>query len=83
MERFVFTEDLQEQKVGWMIIGAMTGAGSERHKPQREWVDFLAQTATEKGVPVLMKDSLVPIVGEENMLREFPWAQRSGEAQER
>ena len=24
-------------------------------------------------VPVFMKDSLVPIMGEENMRREFPW----------
>ena len=26
-----------------------------------------------RGVPVFMKDSLLPVVGEENMRREFPW----------
>lgn len=25
------------------------------------------------GIPVFMKESLAPIVGEENMRREFPW----------
>ena len=28
-----------------------------------------------ESIPVFMKDSLVPIVGEDNMIREFPWGE--------
>lgn len=27
----------------------------------------------DKPKAVFMKDSLIPIIGEENMLRQFPW----------
>lgn len=36
-------------------------------------IDNICRAANQVGVPVFMKDSLVPIVGEENMRREFPW----------
>lgn len=36
-------------------------------------VEALARDAADTAVPVFMKDSLGPIVGEENMLRELPW----------
>lgn len=32
----------------------------------------IVDIAQEHKIPVFMKDSLIPIVGEENMLREFP-----------
>jgi hypothetical protein len=51
----------------------MTGPGSNRHQPKQEWVEALARDAADTAVPVFMKDSLGPIVGEENMLRELPW----------
>ena len=31
-----------------------------------------------RGTPVFMKDSLLPIMGEENMLRELPWKETDG-----
>lgn len=72
LERFPVTES-PVKKVGWVILGAMTGPGSKQHQPEREWVELLAQDAQSAGVPVFMKDSLIPIVGAENMMREFPW----------
>lgn len=83
LERFTFDINLQEQKVGWVIIGAMTGPGSKKHRPEREWIENLSQDAKTADVPVLMKNSVVSIVGEENMLREFPWTQQTEEAQGR
>ena len=52
----------------------MTGPGSKTHQPKKEWVESLVEDAMASVVPVFMKDSLIPIVGEENMRREFPWS---------
>lgn len=57
----------------WFILGAMTGPGGKRHQPKKEWVESLCEDASALCVPVFMKDSLLPIMGEENMRREFPW----------
>ncbi len=63
---FTFGKDVP---VDWVIIGAMTGPGSKEHQPTSETVFNIARATG----PVFMKDSLIPIVGEENMRREFPW----------
>ena len=73
MEAFPSAGDCPVKKVGWVIIGAMTGPGNNKHQPKQEWVESLAQDAQAAGVPVFMKDSLLPIVGTEGMVREFPW----------
>lgn len=57
----------------WVIIGAETGNRKERVIPQKEWVDKICEAADITHMAVFMKDSLIPIVGEENMRREFPW----------
>ena len=70
-----FEEDPSHNGIGlvkWAIIGAETGPGASRHRPKREWVEAIVNTARREGVPVYMKDSLVPIMGEANMLRQFP-----------
>lgn len=59
--------------LNWVILGAMTGPGSKQHQPKREWVENVVESAQAAGVPVFMKDSLLPIMGEENMRREWPW----------
>ncbi len=66
---FPFGKVLPSDLVDWVIIGAMTGPGSKEHHPTTETVYNIA---TALG-PVFMKDSLIPIVGEENMRREYPW----------
>lgn len=55
------------------MINGVRIRGSNRHQPKQEWVEALARDAADTAVPVFMKDSLGPIVGEENMLRELPW----------
>lgn len=52
----------------WTIIGAETGNRKGKVIPEREWIDELAKT----DIPVFMKDSLIPIIGRENMKREYP-----------
>lgn len=60
--------------IRWIIIGAMTGPGSSKYvRPKREWIERIISFADSEGVPVFMKDSLIPIIGEEKMHRDFPW----------
>jgi protein gp37 len=61
-----------DKKVKWIIIGAQTGTG-KKVIPKREWIENIVATCRSASVPVFMKDSLIPIIGEGNMLREFPW----------
>lgn len=61
------------KKIRWIIIGAETGNRPNKKTPQREWVDKITERADRHGIPVFMKDSLIPIIGEEKMRREFPW----------
>ena len=57
----------------WIIVGAETGNRKSKVVPQEEWIDSIVADCADYGIPVFMKDSLLPIVGEENMRREFPW----------
>ena len=57
----------------WIIIGAETGNRKGKVIPEKEWVDAICEAADITQAAVFMKDSLLPIVGEEHMRREFPW----------
>ena len=56
----------------WIIIGAETGRSKNRIIPQKEWIEDIVAWCEKSGIPVFMKDSLLPIVGEDGMRREFP-----------
>ena len=58
----------------WIIIGAETGRRSKKVLPEFAWIKDIVLEADNAGVPVFMKDSLIEIVGAENMRREFPEA---------
>lgn len=60
------------QTLDWIIIGAETGNRKEKVIPKKEWIDKIVIQANVYNIPIFMKDSLIPIVGEENMRREFP-----------
>lgn len=60
----------------WIIIGAETGNRMDKVVPEKEWIDTICAAADLTGAAVFMKDSLIPIVGEENMRRELPWASK-------
>ncbi len=57
----------------WIIIGAETGNRKGKVVPEKEWIDIICEAAEITNAAVFMKDSLIPIVGEENMRRELPW----------
>ena len=56
----------------WVIIGAETGRRKGKVSPPKEWIDKIVGLCDEFNVPVFMKDSLIPIMGEENMRRDYP-----------
>lgn len=57
----------------WIIVGAETGKRKEKVVPKKEWITGIVDICKREGIPLFMKDSLIPIIGEENMIREFPW----------
>jgi len=74
-------EDIAEKEIwqkavlqtDWIIIGAQTGRRKDKVIPEMDWIRKIVVSAdTAYGVPVFMKDSLIQIVGEENMRRDFP-----------
>lgn len=72
-------EDLHPEKhrlflhlVDWIIIGAETGRSKDKVLPESEWINKIVVESDNAGIPVFMKESLVPVVGEQNMRRDFP-----------
>lgn len=57
--------------VRWVIVGAMTGPGSKKHQPKREWVENIVEAAGLTHAAVFMKDSLAPIWGDD-LIRDHP-----------
>ena len=56
-----------------VIIGAETGNHKSKVIPRREWIEAIVEVCRATNTPVFMKNSLVPIVGEESMRRDLPW----------
>ena len=56
----------------WVIIGAETGPGAKANRPRPEWIEEIVSYCDQTHVPVFMKDSLLPIVEEAGMRRDFP-----------
>lgn len=60
--------------VDWVIIGAESGNRKDKVIPPKVWIDSISEKCKyDVRVSVFMKDSLIPVIGEENMRREFPW----------
>jgi protein gp37 len=79
IKTFLSIEPLQDAFMGkgftadLIIIGAETGNRKGKIIPRRRWIDDICAQADKASVPVFMKDSLTPIVGEANMRRDLPW----------
>lgn len=60
--------------IDWIVVGTMTGAQSRKIKTDPEWALSLTRQAHVKGIPIFMKEDLLPIMGEERMVQELPEA---------
>jgi len=58
--------------IDWIVIGTMTGAKKNKIKTDPAWAYSLSEQAHALGIPVFMKEDLVPIIGEENMIQQLP-----------
>lgn len=58
--------------INWIVVGTMTGAQSRKIHTEPEWARSLTDQAHKLGIPVFMKEDLVPIIGDENMIQEMP-----------
>lgn len=58
--------------IDWLILGAETGNRKDKVVPQRSWVEDIVREFKDRGKPVFMKDSMIPVWGED-ILTEFPW----------
>ena len=70
---FINSDDNIANRTDWAILGAETGNRKGKVTPKKEWIDAITDEYRKRGKPVFMKDSLIPIIGEANMLRQFPW----------
>lgn len=61
-----------DENVNWVIVGAETGQRKGKVIPKKEWIDAVISECDKKEIPVFMKDSLISIIGEENMRRDCP-----------
>lgn len=61
----------------WVIVGAEVGSGREVVIPKREWVEKITNFCERHNIPVFMRESMVPIVGEKHMRREYPNLKRT------
>lgn len=75
----LFDENVLCPAAKWVIIGAETGRNKNKVVPKIEWVNKILLHCEKFKIPVFMKDSLIPIVGEENMRKDFPEQLRHSE----
>lgn len=68
----LWTNEDVAKKLNWIIIGAQTGRTATKVIPENEWIENIVLFADQYDIPVFMKDSLISIIGEENMRRDFP-----------
>lgn len=73
LEKFPPLERPSSCGISWIIVGAETGNRKDKVIPEKSWIDIICKSADKAKAAVFMKESLVPIAGEENMRREFPW----------
>ena len=58
--------------INWIVVGTMTGAQSRKIHTEPEWAWSLTDQAHALGIPVFMKEDLVSIIGDENLIQEMP-----------
>ena len=56
--------DLSGTNVKWVIIGAETGNRKGKVIPEPEWVGYILEECIKNKIPVFMKSSMIPIVGD-------------------
>lgn len=64
--------DVDLSGVEWVVIGTETGRRKNKSVSRPEWVWNLTDQAKALGIPVFMKEDLLPVMGEAQMIQELP-----------
>ena len=64
--------EIDFEGIDWIVIGTETGHRKGKVDSCPEWVLHIADQAKARGIPVFMKEDLLPIMGEERMVQELP-----------
>ena len=78
LNTFVSIEPIQEDLgnapsygCNWVIVGAETGNRVGKVKPEREWIEHIAEGCRKYEIPLFMKDSLQSLM-KKNFIQEKP-----------
>lgn len=63
--------DVDLSGVEWVVIGTETGRRKNKSVSRPEWVWNLTDQAKALGIPVFMKEDLLPVMGEDQMIQEL------------
>ena len=58
--------------ISWIVIGTETGNHKGKISSKREWVFNIYNQAKANNIPVFMKEDLLGILNENEMIQEFP-----------
>ncbi len=58
--------------ISWIVIGTETGKRKNKGTTKKEWIENIFNQAKKKNIPVFMKEDLLGILKEEEMIQEFP-----------
>ena len=58
--------------IEWIVVGTETGRRKGKSESKTEWVWNLTNQAHSRGIPVFMKEDLLPVMGEAQMIQELP-----------
>ena len=58
--------------IEWIVVGTETGRRQGKSISKPEWAWHLTDQAHSHGIPVVMKEDLLPVMGEEQMIQELP-----------
>ena len=64
--------ELDLTDISWVVIGTETGNRKNKSYSHKEWVYNIYNQAKEKNVPVFMKEDLLGILEETEMIQQFP-----------
>lgn len=58
--------------IEWVVVGTETGRRKGKFVTDPSWAFSITDQCRDAGVPVFMKEDLLPIIGERDMVQEFP-----------
>ena len=64
--------ELDLTDISWVVIGTETGSRKGKVDSKKEWVFNIYNQCKEQGIPVFMKEDLLGIINENEMIQEFP-----------